>query len=188
MTRLPHLYTKSNPPAPRHPPPSTKSTSPVSTLHSARISFLLPPLSSLIQYDQAGLILSLTNTSSASSTPNTTSSPPKWIKTGVEIYNNLPRAATVACDTWADWSLSPVSSSSDGWVTVEVATGKDELGRSLWVHQVVGDEKIPLREVCWPFGLGEGWEVTVEAYACRPNTEAGEELSAEFRDFEVKWI
>lgn len=107
----------------------------------------------------------------------------------MEIYNNLPRAATVACDTWADWSLSPVipSSSDDGWVTVEVTNGQDEMGRSLWVYQVVGDDKIPLREVCWPFGLGEGWEVTVEAYACRPNKDAGEELSAQFRDFEVKW-
>lgn len=86
-------------------------------------------------------------------------------------------------------------------MTVQITSGQDELGKSLWVYQIVrggggggGDddeeEKIPLREVCWPFGLGKGqeeWEVTVEAYACRPNKEAAEELSAQFRDFEVKW-
>lgn len=76
------------------------------------------------------------------------------------------------------------------WVTVEVVNGKDELGKSLWVYQVVGEDKIPLREVCWPFGHGGGdaWDVTVEAYACRPNKETGEELSAQFKDFEVKWV
>lgn len=190
--------------APRRPPPtSTKTTSPLSTFLSARVSFLLPPSSSLIQYDQAGLILSLTNNTNPSSTSTTTSSssPPKWIKTGVEIYNNLPRAATVACDAWADWSLATVipsssssSSSSSGggneWVTVEITSEVDELGKSLWVYQIVnGENKIPLREICWPFGLepGEEWEVTVEAYACRPNKEAEEELSAQFRDFEVMW-
>lgn len=72
---------------------------------------------------------------------------------------------------------------------MEVTSGADELGKSLWVYQIVdGEKKIPLREVCWPFGLGgQGWEVTVEAYACRPNKEAEEQLSAQFRDFEVKW-
>lgn len=70
----------------------------------------------------------------------------------------------------------------------------DELGLSLWVYQVVGgeegEEKVPLREVCWPFGLvggPEAWEVRVEAYAARPNVEVGKDLTAEFRGFEVRW-
>lgn len=194
-TNLTHLPST----APTHPHP--KSTAPLSTLLSARISFRLP--SPLAQYDQAGLLLSLRHQDAAATrnpTTTTTTSgtsppppPPKWIKTGVEFYNGTPRAATVACDSWADWSLSPITTTSSdaGWVTVAVENGVDELGKSLWVYQVAsGGEKIPLREVCWPFGHGGGdeWEVGVEAYACRPSKEASEELVVEFRDFEVKWV
>lgn len=69
-------------------------------------------------------------------------------------------------------------------------TSEDNLGKSLWVYQLVGEEKVPLREVCWPFGGvltgGDEWDVSVEAYACRP-AEGKDELEVEFRDFEVKW-
>ncbi|CAN8102682.1 unnamed protein product [Discula destructiva] len=184
--------------APSHPPPSAPATGLLATLFSARISFLLPPVSSAAQYDQAGLLLSLTPRGRQQKNPAASASPPKWLKTGVEVYNGIPRAATVACDAFADWSLAPVSASGgddddekgEDWVTVEVVNGKDELGKSLWVYQVVGGERVPLREVCWPFGHGggEAWEVKVEAYACRPSETAGEELKALFRDFEVKWV
>lgn len=119
------------------------------------------------------------------------------------MYRGTPRAATVACDVWADWSLSPVSSSppttgsedDDRWITVAVENGTDELGKSLWVYQIIGggdgggqEEKVPLREVCWVFGHGAEWELTVEAYACRPSKATAEELAVEFKGFEVKWV
>lgn len=173
-------------PAPTSPHPSHPTKATLSTLHSARVSFRLPQ--PLLQYDQAGLLLSLRQPETAEST----SPPPKWIKTGVEFYNNHPRAATVACDAFADWSLAPLTRSSgqdEGWVTVAIENGKDELGKSFWVYQLVGDDKIPLREICWPFGNGGGaWEVTVEAYACRPNKETEEQLEVAFKDFAVKWV
>lgn len=102
----------------------------------------------------------------------------------------------MACDAWADWSLAPVVVDGQGWVAVAVESAGDGLGRSLWVYQVVGEDgvgvgekKVPLREVCWPFGHGaaDEWEITVEAYACRPSKEGSEELEVEFRGFEVKW-
>lgn len=108
----------------------------------------------------------------------------------MEYYNGVPKAATVACDSWADWSLSDVRAGKDGdWVTVLVESGGDSPGKSLWVYQVLGGEKVPLREVCWVFGHGEPdkWEVAVEAYACRPEKETGEKLSVEFKGFDVKW-
>lgn len=159
------------------------------------MSFRLPTL--LTQYDQAGLLISLHPPAGDGGGSGASSSPPKWIKTGVEFYDGRPRAATVACDAWADWSLSPVAPNDDGdgdggddgWVTVAVENGRDEMGKSLWVYQVAaGGDKIPLREVCWPFGHGDGWEATVEAYACRPAKDAEGELVVEFRDFEVKWV
>lgn len=75
-------------------------------------------------------------------------------------------------------------------MTVAIESGRDELGQSLWVYQVLGDgQKVPLREICWPFARGaEAWMVTVEAYACRPNKETEELLEVEFKDFEVKWV
>lgn len=81
-------------------------------------------------------------------------------------------------------------------MTVLIENSEDKLGRSLWVYQLVGGggpeeeaKKIPLREICWPFGAstaGEEWDLTVEAYACRPAEGKGD-LTVEFKDFEVKW-
>ncbi|ROV98056.1 hypothetical protein VMCG_07053 [Cytospora schulzeri] len=177
--------------APRAAHARNKTTAPLSIFRSAQISFLLHPRE---QYDQAGLVLSLRPTTGtahpSSSSSSKDSSPPKWLKTGVEYYNGVPKAATVACDSWADWSLSDVKVGKDGdWVTVLVESGSDSLGQSLWVYQVVDGERVPLREVCWVFGNGEPdkWEVAVEAYACRPEKGTAEELSVEFKDFDVKW-
>lgn len=171
--------------APRAAHASTKTTAPLSTFRSAQVSFLLHPKE---QYDQAGLIISL-RPHGMTQAASFNDAPPKWLKTGVEYYNGVPKAATVACDSWADWSLSDVKGQEGDWVTVLVERGRDDLGLSLWVYQVVGREKIPLREVCWVFGHGEpaDWEVTVEGYACRPEKETVEELSVEFRDLKVKW-
>lgn len=171
--------------APRAAHARNKTTAPLSNFQSAQVSFLLNPKE---QYDQAGLVLSLRPAGTAH--PPSADTPPKWLKTGVEYYNGVPKAATVACDSWADWSLSDVRAGKDGdWVTVLVESGSDSLGKSLWVYQVLDGEKVPLREVCWVFGHGEPdkWEVAVEAYACRPEKGTGEALSVEFRDFDVKW-
>lgn len=172
-------------PAPRGAAADTKTTAPLSSFKSARVSFLLHPKE---QYDQAGLVLSLKTPGAAGPLPG--DSPPKWLKTGVEYYNGVPKAATVACDSWADWSLGDVKKGKEGgdWVTVLVENGADELGKSLWVYQVVDGEKVPLREVCWVFGHGdpEKWVLSVEAYACRPAKDAAE-LVVEFKDLDVQW-
>lgn len=148
------------------------------------MSFLLHPKE---QYDQAGLVLSLKSAGATGPLPGG-DSPPKWLKTGVEYYNGVPKAATVACDSWADWSLGDVKGKEGDWVTVLVENGQDELGKSFWVFQVVEGDKVPLREVCWVFGHGDAgkWELSVEAYACRPAKDAGE-LVVEFKDLDVQW-
>ena len=127
--------------------------------------------------------------------------PPKWIKTGVEYYNGNPMLSTVACDNWADWSVTPLlrgagAEAGDGreWTTVSIMREQDGKGMSLWVYQMqggaegAGEVKVPLREICWVFGTEtDGWELTVEAMAARPEKAAQEELSVDFRGFEVKW-
>ncbi|KAH7324849.1 hypothetical protein B0I35DRAFT_170990 [Stachybotrys elegans] len=152
---------------------------------SATVSFKFTPE---VQYDQAGIVLALRPRGAA----NATGIPPKWIKSGIEFYQGVPRMGTVGTDTWSDWSIAPVatesgSASSKGvsWTTVLVEKHVDELGDSLWVYQVNGEERLPLREINWPFGYGDEWELKVEAYAAKPGS--GAPLEVEFKDFAVQW-
>ncbi|KAF1912688.1 hypothetical protein BDU57DRAFT_523111 [Ampelomyces quisqualis] len=171
--------------APTHP-----SHLPVYTLksfHRAKLTFALPPASQLRQYDQAGLLLHFTK-------PGLADNQTKWIKTGIEFYYGKPYVATVGCDAWADWSLTPdpsfeSHSSSDARpaATIEAKREEDGLGKSLWVYLIVKDgtgkevERRPLREVNWAFAEEEGWSVGIGGYVCRPTEEGGEEeLTAEF--------
>lgn len=57
----------------------------------------------------------------------------------------------------------------------------------MWVYAVEDGEKTPLREVCWIYGLGDGWELEVSAAAARPGTEVEDELEVTFEKIEVQW-
>lgn len=186
--------------APTHPPSSgsASQTKPLSSFLSARVSFSFP-FSNALQYDQGGIVISF-RPRPAASAAETSAPPPKWIKTGVEFYNSAPRVSTVACDAWADWSVgdrSPDGSQegADGakiWTTVAIEKATDHHGPSLWVYRVTADgKKEPLREICCVYAGGEEetskWELTVQAFAARPEQEAKSGLEVEFRDFEVDW-
>ncbi|KFA81128.1 hypothetical protein S40288_00996 [Stachybotrys chartarum IBT 40288] len=158
---------------------------PLKEFVSATVSFRFTPQT---RYDQAGIVLALYPTDSAA----TTSTPPKWIKTGIEYYQDALYFGTVGTDAYSDWSISPVSAepstefvAGETWATLSVEKNVDELGDSLWVYQVVGERKLPLREINWPFGYGDAWDVQVEAYAAKPGE--GEPLTVEFKDFAIKW-
>lgn len=91
----------------------------------------------------------------------------------------------MGCDTWADWSLTPAADAKDTrpTATIEARRERDELGKSLWVYAIDGEERRPLREVNWFFAEEEGWEVSVGAYVARPTKEGGDEvLEAEFEE------
>ncbi|KAK4170072.1 hypothetical protein QBC43DRAFT_307100 [Cladorrhinum sp. PSN259] len=153
-------------------------------------------------YDQSGLLLTFTRTTTATSTTSssnpvqgsTGTSPEKWIKAGIEFYNSTPKLSVVSCDRWADWSVAPLVSdpSSPDWTTLSIEKETDEHGTSLWVYQVLeeGKRKEPIREICWVFGNddNEEWEVGVSAMAARParGEELGE-LKVDIKNFEVKW-
>lgn len=130
----------------------------------------------------------------------------KWLKTGIEWYYGKPYISTVGCDAWADWSIVPLSdfagNASRPSVTIEARREKDQLGKSLWVYQIVRDEegkeleRKPLREVNWVFAEEEGWSVGIGGYTCRPTTEGGdaelhtafaEGMQIELLDFEQKF-
>ncbi|KAI6381291.1 hypothetical protein MCOR25_001224 [Pyricularia grisea] len=175
--------------APTHAPAGTKTTAPLSTFKSAQVSFTFTPTE---QYDQGGVVLSLNPPEGSNSSNNTSSSPKKWVKSGVELLNGTPVLGTVACDTWADWSLSPAAVKPDGKTvdaTILLQKEGDENGVSLWVYSVEADgAKKPLREVCWVFADDmQNWEVKVEAYAARPAKGTTEELGVEFGGLDVTW-
>ncbi|KAK3323845.1 hypothetical protein B0T19DRAFT_214696 [Cercophora scortea] len=179
------------------PSPSTKTKGPLPSFLSAKASFSFPWTE---QYDQAGLLLSFRPLHS----PNTITSPTKWIKTGIEFYNGQPQLSTVACDRWADWSVSPLatvdaaepSKTETSWTTILIEkevnfNETNERGSSLWVYHVLeGGEKVALREICWVYGDdndGVEWELEVLAMAARPAKNATTGLEVQVRDMEVKW-
>ena len=77
----------------------------------------------------------------------------KWIKTGIEFYNGTPNVSTVACDRWADWSLSPLPEGNTKGVTIgmerEVLDGK--VTSVLVVYVMEGNKKRHVREITWAF-------------------------------------
>jgi len=103
----------------------------------------------------------------------------KWIKAGIEFFNSQPFIGHVACEKWADWSLTQAGISKNGNVTIEME--RDPEGGTLWVYAVSENgERIPIREVTWVFAdenLSEGKELWVGVYAATPTVEGrkGEE-------------
>jgi hypothetical protein len=104
--------------------------------------------------------------------------------------------STVACERWADWSVTPLSpsptaaqQSAKTWTTISIDKETDVHGTSLWVYHILeSGEKVPLREICWVYGdEPAGWEVEVLAMAARPEKGATGSLEVEVRDLEVKW-
>ena len=135
------------------------------------------------RYDQAGLLFRLTHPSR----------PRKWVKTGIELYEGLPRLSTVSCDAWADWSVGAVAraeevATGDRSVTVQVRSEGDENGRSWWVYHVDGETRTPLREICWVAdGQYADWNLEVAALVARPAKDGKDQLEAKFDDFTVDW-
>ncbi|EHK49240.1 uncharacterized protein TrAtP1_000138 [Trichoderma atroviride] len=160
------------------------SKNPFSQFQSASLTFTTTYTH---QFDQAGLILVLTK-------PSSPSVARKWIKTGVELFDNQSRLSTVCCDNWADWSVANASSAEDikagrKAVTILVERLDAHDGSCLWVYRVDGETKVPMREICWPYGEdgGKGWELEIGALVARPTKDTEDELEVKFQDFQVKW-
>lgn len=162
-------------------PFKTHSSGQVASFRSAKATFTA---SYTQRYDQAGLLFRLTP-------PSASQAQGKWIKTGIELYQGLPRLSTVACDSWADWSVGPVAGAEEiavgqKSVSVLVRSEGDENGQSWWVYHVDGETETPLREICWIGAPHDGWTVEVAALVARPAKEGGQ-LEAQFDGFEVEW-
>ena len=192
VNNIPTAPTATPPSDSSSPTTTTTTTKPLQSFLSVQASFSFPWSE---QYDQAGLLLTFRRKSSSSSSPSS-SSPPKWIKTGIEYYNGQPQLSTVACETWADWSVTPLTTTTTTtttttppWTTIAVDREADGNGSSLWVYHVLEDgRRVPLREICWVYGdAPEDWLVEVSAMAARPEKKATANLEVSVRDMVVKW-
>ncbi|KAK8912812.1 hypothetical protein H634G_09332 [Metarhizium anisopliae BRIP 53293] len=136
------------------------------------------------QFDQAGILFKFTNGADR-----------KWIKSGIELFNDAPRLSTVCTDNYSDWSVSDAPCghevrNASRPVTISVERSDDGTGTTLWVYHLDRDGgKTPLREITWPFGTaaGDGWEVEVAAAVARPSKDTADKLEATFTEFTVDW-
>ncbi|KAI9148125.1 hypothetical protein HJFPF1_11948 [Paramyrothecium foliicola] len=158
---------------------------PVSHFRSATLSFTARYTN---KFDQAGVLLILTS-------PN---QPRRWIKAGIEFFNDAPRASVVCCDRFADWSIADLNpayfpdtdavTAGSKPVTIHVEKQTSGSGAALWVYLLVdGGKKIPLREIAWVYDEPDKWELEVCAAVARPGKDVEGELEATFQDFNVKW-
>lgn len=171
-------------------PTSHTIKGPLKKFMRARLTVILPHSSELILYDQGGILISITRTGQEQKEA-------QWLKSGIEYYQDQPWIGTVGCDRWADWSISPMVRTKPTLTptaTVELERTVEDNQTSLWVYLIVpGNNRIPLREATWVFA-NEGddeWEVSLSAYAARPNKKQEnekEELIVQFEDFDIDWL
>ena len=182
-TPLPSTFTLRTPPGcdTWRKPPSTNDfnaplllrTIPLSSLRSARVT-VTAEWKTL--FDQGGLVLILPpyKHKEDGSGKDEAREHRRWIKTGIEVFEGKLNVSTVACDRYADWSLTPLDNERKGKITVEMSREvKDgEKTGTLWVHIVdtTSGAKRPLREVAWVFEDGPESESDCEigVYAAKP--------------------
>jgi len=146
-------------------------------------------LTNAFEWDQGGLVIFAGPppvTTSATGLPAYDRPPPgKWVKAGIEYYDNRTTASSVSASSdGADWSL------------IELPLGINELkvrfervDNALWVYFDDGSEWKKLREVTWFFYGVDEKNVRIGVYASRPaNFISGrplEELVVEFEGLEI---
>lgn len=116
----------------------------------------------------------------------------RWVKAGIEFYQNKPCMSVVAADEWADWSLLPMPevNETQGRMTVEMER-EVENGRYGSVLRVLlvsnqGD-KMPIREITWAFhDLDEDEEMWVGIYAAKPTKDGRQELEVKLEEFVIE--
>ena len=138
-------------------------------------------------YDQGGLCLYMPSANGEEKSW-------KWVKTGVEVYEGRPHIGTVACHTWADWSLVELDGNQ---VTMEIEREVEfgEKTSSLWVYVIGKDGKRkPIREITWVFeALLRGGQsedsLCIGVYAARPKRDEDDKegkLEVIFKDLGIE--
>lgn len=161
----------------------------LSTFRSARVR-VSGPWKTL--FDQGGLCLVLPSapsgeTGNTSSTNKTTTR--KWVKAGIEFFNQRPNVSAVACDRWADWGLVPLSGNA-ATIEMEREVTEGQLTSTLWIYIVEADTRTPVREITWVFEPQNlETECWIGVYAAKPTPDKEDSeapIKVSFHDFEVR--
>jgi regulation of enolase protein 1 (concanavalin A-like superfamily) len=148
-------------------------TIPLSTFKRARVT-ISGNWSRL--YDQGGLAIVLQDPKITLDTDK------KWVKTGIEFYQEEVYVGTVAADRWADWSLLQVGIKEGKRVTLEME--RDAEADTLWVYVIDGKRRHPIREVTWILSEPDV-QAWVGVYAASPKPD-GNELEVKFEGWELE--
>ncbi|KAH9220756.1 hypothetical protein DL95DRAFT_356663 [Leptodontidium sp. 2 PMI_412] len=127
-------------------------------------------------YDQGGLILVIPQSDGTR----------KWVKSQIEFFQDEPFISTVSADRGADMSLLQTGLKGEKRNEVTLEFRKER--NSLWVYVVDEEKGVPIREVTWVFGGGDGQECWVGVFAARPGVSADENnqsLVVDFKEFEL---
>jgi regulation of enolase protein 1 (concanavalin A-like superfamily) len=127
-------------------------------------------------YDQGGLAIVLQDPKITLDTDK------KWVKTGIEFYQEEVYVGTVAADRWADWSLLQVGIKDGKRVTLEME--RDAEADTLWVYVIDGKRRHPIREVTWILSEPDV-QAWVGVYAASPKPD-GKELEVKFEGWELE--
>ncbi|KAL7268013.1 hypothetical protein RUND412_009378 [Rhizina undulata] len=149
-------------------------------------------LGNAFEWDQGGLVIFAgpppTNTppTSTNALPSYQQAPTgKWVKAGIEYYDNRTTASSVSASTdGADWSLVELPEGVN-----ELKVRFEKVDQALWVWFDDGYEWKKLREVTWFFHGVDEKNVRIGVYASRPaNFMSGrplDELVVEFEGLEI---
>jgi uncharacterized protein len=127
-------------------------------------------------YDQGGLAIVLQDPKIILDTDR------KWVKTGIEFYQEEAYVGTVAADRWADWSLLQVGIKEGKMVTLEME--RDAEADTLWVYVIDGKRRHPIREVTCILSEPDV-QAWVGVYAASPKPD-GKELEVKFEGWELE--
>lgn len=114
----------------------------------------------------------------------------RWIKAGIEHFAGTPHLASVGCDTWSDWALSPPADPEGKITTIELRREGIGAESTLWLYHIVDGKERPVRQITWVFADEGSWNMRVAAMVGRPSSAenvAGDEkdLTVEFRHAHV---
>jgi regulation of enolase protein 1 (concanavalin A-like superfamily) len=165
------IWRKPGPPkVDRFTAPILYKTIPVSSFQRARVTV---SANWDAQYDQGGLLFVFPQTDGTK----------KWIKSGIEFFQEQVFVSTVAAENGADWSLVQTGLKGEKGNTVTLEA-RNEKG-TLWIYVVDGEKLVPIREVTWALSDGENRDMWVGVFAASEDSKKKKEFVVDFEGFEL---
>ncbi|KAK5714001.1 hypothetical protein LTR15_010907 [Elasticomyces elasticus] len=135
------------------------------------------------QFDQGGLLVIMPLSAAEKAAGVKT----RWVKGGIEYFEEAPALGVVGTDRFSDWSLAPMPAPPQSQTAATFEAVKNDT--TLFIYVVVDGQQQALREVRWAFvGVDEEAELEVGVYAAKPTFDEGSDAGIEvtFSDLVVE--